>query len=62
MTCGPAPNNLMKAVWTLNGKEILEDTEHSFSNKDGVSNLTVSRFFITDNGKKYCRSSMVQPQ
>ncbi len=58
VTCGPPPANLnfstnWIAEWRRNDQEILPDREHSFSTKeDGTATLTVSKFFVTDNGKK----------
>ncbi|XP_051265381.1 adhesion G protein-coupled receptor F5 isoform X41 [Dicentrarchus labrax] len=53
--CGPPPNNLnfvpnVVAVWTRDSQKIVNDGEHSISETNGISVLTVSRFFITNNG------------
>lgn len=63
--CGPPPAALnlgtdLTAEWRRNGDLINEDAEHTFSKNGGAANLTVSRFFTTDNGKKHYRSSIVQ--
>ncbi|XP_051265375.1 adhesion G protein-coupled receptor F5 isoform X37 [Dicentrarchus labrax] len=57
--CGPPPNNLnfvpnVVAVWTRDSQKIVNDGEHSISETNGVSVLTVSRFFITNNGNYEC--------
>ncbi|XP_051265384.1 adhesion G protein-coupled receptor F5 isoform X44 [Dicentrarchus labrax] len=57
--CGPPPNNLnfvpnVVAVWTRDSQKIVNDGEHSISETNGISVLTVSRFFITNNGNYEC--------
>lgn len=48
---GFGPNT--KAVWRLDGLLINEDELHSFSKgQNGTAILTISNFFVTDNGKK----------
>lgn len=56
VTCGPPPSELgfgpnTKAEWRLNGALIHEDELHSFSSRDGAATLTISTFFVTDNGE-----------
>lgn len=56
VTCGPPPENLnlvdWSAEWRRDNELIREDSLHSFSKANGAAILTVSNFFITDNGKK----------
>ncbi|XP_005463195.2 adhesion G protein-coupled receptor F4-like [Oreochromis niloticus] len=60
VTCGPPPVNLSfgtvsAAEWRRNTVLIYEDEEHKISIKDGISNLTVSRFISADDGIYECR-------
>ncbi|XP_044026067.1 uncharacterized protein LOC122863555 [Siniperca chuatsi] len=60
VTCGPPPNdvnfNTNYAVeWKLNDKSIKEDNEHRFSEKNGRATLTVSPYYITDDGFYECK-------
>lgn len=56
VTCGPPPRELgfgpnTKAEWRLNGALVHEDELHRFSTRDGAATLTISTFFVTDNGE-----------
>lgn len=54
--CGPTPsdyNSNWTAEWTCNGNEIPQDADHTIVKTNGMSELTISRFFRTDTGKKY---------
>ncbi|XP_029705828.1 adhesion G-protein coupled receptor F1-like isoform X2 [Takifugu rubripes] len=60
VTCGPPPRELgfgpnTKAEWRLNGALVHEDELHRFSSRDGAATLTISTFFVTDNGKYECK-------
>ncbi|XP_040919854.1 adhesion G protein-coupled receptor F5-like isoform X2 [Toxotes jaculatrix] len=60
VTCGPVPanlnfSNILTAEWTRDGKLILQDSEHKFSETKDTATLTVLRFFITDNGNYECK-------
>lgn len=57
VTCSPPPSDLgfgpnTTAEWRLNGVIILKDNLHSFSTRNGAATLTISNFFVTDNGER----------
>lgn len=65
LTCGPPPSTLgfssnTKAEWRLNGTLIQEDELHRFSTRNGAALLTISKFFVTDNGKKITTFTQVK--
>lgn len=60
VTCAPPPRELgfgpnTKAEWRLNGALVREDELHRFSTSAGASTLTISPFFVTDNGENIPR-------
>lgn len=57
LTCGPPPTMFdfspdWSAEWRRDGILISEDNEHIFSKHNGTAELTVLRFFRTDEGKQ----------
>ncbi|XP_075315183.1 uncharacterized protein LOC142375136 [Odontesthes bonariensis] len=56
--CGPPPQNLGKnwtAEWTRNSKLIVFDDQHTVSEENGQSNLTVKSFLKGDEGLYECK-------
>ena len=57
MTCGPPKDYLnfsssLSAEWRRDGVLIPADEQHTFSIQNREATLTVSNFYITDNGKE----------
>ncbi|XP_047194142.1 adhesion G protein-coupled receptor F5-like [Hippoglossus stenolepis] len=60
LNCGPIPtylnfNGSWTAEWRRDGELILEDSLHSLGKNRESGNLTVTRFYRTDNGNYECR-------